>query len=553
MDREHFDYVIIGAGSAGCVLTDRLSQGGARVLLLEAGGSDFNPLISIPIGMGKLHQYKLYDWRETSEPEPNLMGRRMQVARGKVLGGSSSINIMAYTRGNPRDYDRWADNGARGWSYAEVLPYFRSCETWQDGADPWRGGDGPLGTQWAKTVDPIYQSWIEAGKSLGHPATPDYNGARPEGFGRGQYTIRDGRRSSTARAFLAPARRRRNVVVATRAFATKILIERGRAVGVAYMQGGRARTAYADREVIVSAGAINTPHLLMLSGIGDAAHLKASGVTPLVDLPVGKNLQDHLGISINWRRLSPGPFRDAMRLDRLAVSMALAYFTGTGAATVVPGGLHAFIRSAPAVAYADIEFMFHTVPAGAGLWFPGIAPAYDDGYGIRPALMRPQSRGDVTLRSADPRERPIIRFNALSAPKDLTVLREGYKRALEVGEAHAMRPYRGVRVDPDQDLNTDAAIDDYIRRTAITMLHPVGTCKMGGDDSAVVNPDLTVRGVGGLRVVDGSVMPDLVSAHINAAIIMIAEKASHMILGRDAATPMLIDVAPKGLRDSAPH
>jgi 4-pyridoxate dehydrogenase len=531
MNNSTFDYVIVGAGSAGCVLASRLSEDPTvTVALLEAGGDDTNPLISIPIGMGKLHQHQLYEWGDVSEPEPRLANRRMRVTHGKVIGGSASINMMAYTRGQASDYDRWASHGAAGWSYADVLPYFIKSETWEGPKSPYRGDSGPVGTQWAKTEDPIYAAWVRAGQKLGFPFTPDYNGVQSEGFGRGQYTIRDGRRSSTARAFLKAARARKNLTVITSAYATKILCESLRASGVEYIRQAEKSIVKARIEVIVSSGAINSPHLLMLSGIGPRQHLADMGIETILDLPVGMNLQDHFGVGLSWDRLDPGSFHQSLRLDRAAVNMLRAYFNGTGPATSVPGGLHAFIKSQPDVEIADIEIMFHTAPLHADVWFPKLKPAYVDGYGIRPTLLRPKSRGRLMLRSPDPEARPLIIYNALSNDDDRLTLAEGFKRAQELGNSSELDAFRGKPNSPAKLLTSESEIGDYIANNTIGLLHPAGTCKMGNDETSVVTPDLEVRGLKALRVVDGSIMPDLVSAHINAAIIMIAEKAADAIV-----------------------
>jgi 4-pyridoxate dehydrogenase len=429
-----YDYIIVGAGSAGCVLANRLSEdGAARVLLLEAGPPDRHPLIHIPLGMGKMHEYEMFNWGYHTDPEPSLNGRRIEAMRGKVLGGSSSINVMAYTRGHRGDYDRWAQKGALGWSYADVLPYFKRTETWEKGADSWRGNAGPVGTEFAKTEDPLYDAWLDAARQADLPVTEDYNGKQQEGFGRGQYTIRNGYRSSAATAYLKPARGRSNLTVETGVHATRVLTQGTRAIGVEYIApSGDMVRVEADREVILSGGAFNTPPLLMLSGIGPAQHLRDMGIAPVADLPVGKNLQDHLAVIIFFARLNRSVFLQDMRFDRMAISMLRAYFLGTGPGTRVPGGLHAFIKTRPELAVPDIEFMFRGAPAAPHLWFPVVRPAYPDGYGIRPTLLHPDSRGEILLRSTNPNDAPRIVYNFFSAPNDLPRLRDGFKLAREV-------------------------------------------------------------------------------------------------------------------------
>lgn len=530
-----FDYIIVGAGSAGCVLANRLTEDpDVKVLLLEAGPSDWHPLIHIPLGMGKMHDWMLFDWGYHTEPEPALNGRRIEAMRGKVLGGSSSVNVMAYTRGHRGDYDRWANNGASAWSYADCLPYFRRCETWEGGASEFRGGDGPLGTEFAKTDDPLFPAWMEAASQAGLPVTKDYNGANGEGFGRSQYTIRNGRRSSTSNAFLRPAKKRPNLRVETRANVARVVLEGTRARGVDYTHHGMQVRAIAEREVILAGGTFNSPQLLMLSGIGPADHLKSVGVAPIVDLPVGKNLQDHLAAMIMFTRpTNPSPFRDTLRADRIVRAMIQAYLFGTGPGTVVPGGLHAFIKTSRDQPVPDIEFMFRGLPGTAGMWFPGLKKPYLDGYGIRPCLLHPESRGEVLLRSADPADAPRIVYNFFSSPNDLPKLREGFKIARDVAHQKAMDPYRGEETATTAKARTDEEIEAYLKRAAITAHHPAGTCKMGTDAQSVLDPQLRVRGVEGLRVVDASAMPDMVGAHINACVIMMADKASDMIRGRE--------------------
>lgn len=528
----HYDYIIVGAGSAGCILANRLSEDGrARVLLLEAGGPDRHPYLHIPLGLGRMHKARMFDWGYDSEPEPALNGRRIEVMRGKVLGGSSSINVMAFTRGDPADYDRWAQNGAHGWSYAEVLPYFKRCETWEDGENTWRGGHGPIGVEWAKTRDPLFSAWLDAAAAAGYPVIDDYNAGRHEGFARSQYSIRNGRRCSASTAYLTPARGRRNLTVITRALVHRVLMNGVCAEGIEYSCGGRVTQAFAHAEVIVSAGAFNSPQILMLSGIGPADELRKLGIRPLLDLPVGRNLHDHTAVLIMFSRPNAGPFRDAMRIDRMPVAMLRAWLSGTGPATVVPGGLHAFIKTRTELAAPDLEFMFRGAPPQAHLWFPLLRPAYVDGFGIRPALLRPESRGEIRLRSADPKAHPRIFFNLLKEPGDIARLRDGFKRAREVALQSALDAHRGNETSPGEKVQSDTDIDVWIRRTCVTAHHPAGTCAMGIRNDCVLDSQLRVRGTEKLRVVDASAMPEPVSAHINATVMMIAEKAADLIRG----------------------
>jgi choline dehydrogenase-like flavoprotein len=443
---------------------------------------------------------------------------------------------MAYTRGHPGDYDRWERDGATGWSFKNVLRYFKRTETWEGGESELRGGSGPVGTQWARSMDPLYPAWLEAARLAGWPVTDDYNGPQPVGFGRSQYTIRNGRRCSAAAGYLRPAEKRPNLTITTHAHTTRVLLEGTRATGIEYLWRGRLQRAMADREVILASGAFGSPQILMLSGIGPAAHLKSHGITTVADLPVGQNLQDHLAPLIVWSRpTNTSTFRKELRLDRIAVSMVRAQLTGTGAGTVVPGGLHAFIKSRPELEVPDIEFMFRGAPPDADVWFPGVRKAYDDGFGIRPCLLHPESRGEVLLASADPLAAPRIRFNFLSRDNDINTLRTGFKIGRDVAGRQPLDPYRGVETDPGAKIQSDAEIDAWIRRTVTTADHPACTARMGSDERAVVDPELCVRGIERLRVVDAAVMPDLISAHLNSAVLMIAEKASDMILHGEAA------------------
>jgi 4-pyridoxate dehydrogenase len=534
---ESFDYVIVGAGSAGCVLANRLSADKTvRVALLEAGGRDRHPFIHIPLGLGQMHKKRMFDWGYDSEPEPHLNGRRIEAMRGKVLGGSSSINVMAFTRGDPGDYDRWALNGAHGWAFKDVLPYFKRVESWEDGESEKRGGNGLVGVEWAKTKDPLFGAWIEAAKSAGYTHTEDYNSGPHEGFGRSQYSIRNGRRSSSANAYLRPAEGRTNLRVETNALALKILVENGRAVGIEFAQHGTVKRLRAEREVILSAGTFNTPQLLMLSGIGPADHLKRIGIDPIADLPVGENLQDHIAVQVTYTRPEASPFRKTMRFDVMAKSLIQAHFFGTGPATVLPGGLHAFIKTKQELSVPDIEFMFRGTALGAHLWFPLLRKAYLDGFSIRPTLLHPKSRGRVRLASSDPKTHPRIYFDLLSAPEDLPVLRDGVRRARIVANQDALDVYRGEEKSPGSGVITDDDIDAWIRKVAITAHHPAGTCAMGDAETNVLDPSLRVRGIDGLRVVDASAMPDMVSAHINACVLMMAEKAADLILGKETPT-----------------
>ncbi|HVA13914.1 MAG TPA: choline dehydrogenase [Stellaceae bacterium] len=540
---DEFDYIIVGAGSAGCTLASRLTEDpGTRVLVLEAGGWDRDFWLHIPLAWGRNVLQRRADWMYSSALESGTGNRHIAINRGKVVGGSSSINGLAYVRGHRGDYDRWAAAGLEQWSYAQVLPYFRRQEHWQGGASAYRGGDGPLSTVVPKSDDPINDALIEAGARAGFPFTDDYNGAQQEGFCRSQSTIKDGRRCSAAVAYLHPALARgSNLTVETEALARRIVFEGARAVGIEYEQRGETRIARAGREVILAGGAINSPHLLMLSGIGDGDELKRHGIAVKLHQPqIGKNLQDHMGASVDANRTEPGPLHRALRLDRIAFHVARAHFFGTGIAASIMNNVMAYLKSDPSEKLPDVQFLFRVAPLDAAPYLPPFRPAFVDGYGCRAVVLRPESRGRLSLASADPRAPIRIEPNFFSRDKDLKVIRDGLRMAREVLAQAPLGRFGGSESVPGKDKLTDAELNDYIRATATTVYHPLGTCKMGGarDAAAVVDPELKLKGIDGLRVVDASAMPDLVGGNINAPVIMIAEKAADLIRGRQPLAPV---------------
>ena len=419
------------------------------MLLLEAGGWDRDPWISIPLAWPRILQRRMHDWMYFAEPEATMDGRGLECARGKVIGGSSSINAMAYVRGHRGDYQRWAATGLDTWSYAHVLPYFRRQEAWEGGASSYRGGDGPLTTRASRYPDPLSASFADAGAAAGHPTTEDYNGAQQEGFGRWQATIRDGKRCSAAVAYLRPALARPNLAVEVNALATRILIEGGRAVGIEYLRGGERISARAEREVILAGGVINSPQLLMLSGIGDPEQLRSHGITVSAALPgVGQNLQDHISAPIVWARKEPGPLHAKMRADRIAVDLAKTYFFGSGLSADLPGGVMAFLKSPLAQDLPDLQLLFVAAPMTAAPYFAPFVAPYADSFACRAVVLRPESRGRIELVSADPHAAPRIRQNFLATDKDWATLRAGLRLVREIGNQPALAEFNAGEVLP---------------------------------------------------------------------------------------------------------
>ncbi|MEM1430546.1 MAG: choline dehydrogenase [Pseudomonadota bacterium] len=525
-----FDFIVVGAGSAGCVLANRLSEDpSVSVLLLEAGGEDRHPVLRLPLAAGLAYFHRPTNWGHVTTPQAGLGGRAIKWPRGKVLGGSSSINGMMYMRGNRADYDDWRQMGLTGWGYRDVLPYFLRSEDHADRKGPYHGKGGPLRVVTAKAENPLYADFLAAAEAAGHPRTQDHNGARQEGLGPYDFNIRDGRRESSATAFLKPARGRPNLTVWTRARANRLVMDERRVTGVdVWRPSGRLR-ATARREVVLSAGSINTPHLLELSGIGDPDVLGAVGVEVRHALPeVGANLQEHLGVYLTYKCKDPITLYALFRPDRAAAAAVAGYLGGVGPAAAVPLEVGGFLKTRPDLDRPDIHITFvpglnlETTQAGQGR----------HGYLINFYQLRPESRGTVHLTSASPQRAPRIDAGYLSAASDLECFRGGYRLARKIAETAPLAARNAGEISPAGPLKNDAEIDAWVREAANTIFHPVGTARMGADAGAVVDADLKVRGLEGLRVADASVMPRIIGGNTSAPAMMIAEKAADLMLGK---------------------
>ena len=532
---DSYDYIIVGAGSAGCVIANRLTSDPAvSVLLLEAGDWDNTPLMLMPLG-AHLMRYPRLNWGYVSEPV-DYLGRPLPLPRGKAMGGSSHVNAMTYSRGHPKDYDQWRQMGCEGWSYAEVLPYFKRSERSWRGEGKFHGGSGEMAVNRTDLRGRLYKEVVAAAKSLGYKESPDLHGDESEGFSIPEFTAGGGRRASTARAFIRPILHRPNLHIRTGALTSRVVIEDGRAVGVDYTVGGEDKTARASREVVLCGGAYNSPQLLMLSGIGPADELRRHGVEPVLDLPgVGQNLSEHASFFIHYKTRKMVSLLRHLRYDKLAWHLANWYLLGKGPFADQATSSHAQVRTRPELERPDIQIFFNPARLDSRPWFPLIKPPQEDQINAIMILLHPDSRGHVELRSADPKDAPRIFLNILSQQSDIDALIRGLRVARQVFAAEPLASVVEAEVAPGSAVQSDADLEAYLKTAAMVSHHPVGTCKMGHDDMAVVDPQLRLRGIEGLRVADASIMPTVPGGNTNAPSIMVGEKAADLIRNQSLA------------------
>ncbi len=534
---EHFDFIVVGSGSAGSVLAHRLSEDGRNsVLVLEFGGSDWGPFIQMPSALAYPMNMTLYNWGFETDPEPHLEGRRLATPRGKVVGGSSSINGMVYVRGHAHDFDAWEKMGAAGWGFRHVQPYFKRMEHSHGGEEGWRGTSGPMHMKRGSRANPLYQAFIEAGRQAGYPVTEDYNGRQQEGFGAMEMTVHRGVRWSAANAYLRPALKRRNVKLVTYAFARRIVLDGKRAVSIEYDIGGEVHLGHARKAIVLAASCINSPKLLQISGIGPPEVLQEAGVEVRHALPgVGENLHDHLEIYFQLMSKKPVTLYSKLNLFSKGLIGLQWQLFGTGLGATNHFESCGFIRSKAGIEYPDIQY--HFLPAA--MRYDGKSAFPDHGFQAHVGPMRTKSRGFVRIRSNDPRESPSILFNYMSHPDDWTEFRACVRLTREIFSQSAMENYAGAEIQPGNHVTTDEEIDTFIRRNCESAYHPCGTCKMGaaGDPMAVVDAQCRVIGIDGLYVADSSIMPQVTNGNLNAPTLMIGEKASDHILGREPLAP----------------
>ncbi len=532
MPMTSYSYIVIGGGSAGCVVAARLSERIENsVLLLESGGADRSVLLQMPLVFTSLRDNRNFDWGYTTDPEPFASDRIVHAPRGRVLGGSSSVNGLMYSRGHPRDYDQWTQLGARGWSYDDVLPLFKRSERNWRGDGPTHGGNGPLSVERSTSNEPIAKAIMETAHALDYRVLDDFEAGNPEGFALPDKTTYRGRRASASKAFLDPARSRSNLKVITGAHVARILIEKGRATGVEYAKDGQTTTVHADREIVLSGGAYASPQILMLSGIGPANHLRDVGVPITLDLPgVGTGLQEHPLVPMGFAAKKPFRFGQSLRADKLTLSTLYWLLTGRGLPSGVPLNAIAYYKSQSNLERPDLENVFMSTGFAARVWFPGWRGPEADVLSSLNVVLRPESRGSVRLRSGDPSAPPRIQFNLLQAPNDLRLLRFALRWTRDFVRQAPLSEHVGKEIFPSAAVETDAALDSYIRGNVDITQHPACTCKMGLGEDAVVDSQLKVRGVDGLRIADASIMPTLIGGHTNAPSIMIGEKAAEMML-----------------------